>query len=69
MLRPACRFGKFLWQRIDMKMVDGIPNGMAFITYGISKFTSALQTGLIYHYAIAMVLGLLVLLSWTILIL
>jgi NADH-quinone oxidoreductase subunit L len=68
-VRSSKRLGKVLWHMVDGLIIDGIPNGAAYITQGFSRFTSALQTGFIYHYAIAMMLGLLALLSWTILIL
>jgi NADH-quinone oxidoreductase subunit L len=51
------KLGSFLWKFFDIKIVDGIPNSMVFLTKKLSLQVSKLQTGLIYNYALAMVLG------------
>lgn len=64
-VKPAKHMGKFLWKDIDMVVVDGAPNGSAAITNLLARITSVFQTGYIYHYTAVMVVGLLLLLSWT----
>ena len=58
-VRPAKKFGRFLWQRGDGGVIDGTLNGVAMGI--IPFFTRALgiaQSGYIFTYALAMVLGL-----------
>ena len=59
--------GRFLWRTGDAKLIDGLMvNGTA---YGIGWFAGAVrrvQSGYLYHYAFAMIIGLLGLLSWLI---
>lgn len=51
------KLGTKLWQFWDVKIVDGIPNGLAFLTKTSSDQTGKVQTGYIFHYLIAMALG------------
>lgn len=57
--------GRFLWRFGDIKVIDGVMvNGSAF---GIGKLSAVIrhvQSGFLYHYAFAMIIGLLVLLTW-----
>ncbi len=53
---------KFLSIKMDKNFIDGIPNGLALITKRVSNFASCLHTGYVYHYALAMVLGVIVML-------
>lgn len=64
-VRPAKALGLHLWKFWDVKIVDGLgPNGVARVSTRIAAVTSRLQTGYVYHYAFAMMLGLVVLFSW-----
>jgi len=64
-IKQSIAFGRSLWKTVDVKIVDGLgPNGVAFVSRVLAKRTGALQTGYLYHYAFAMLLGLLVLISW-----
>ncbi|MEQ1789275.1 MAG: NADH-quinone oxidoreductase subunit L [Rickettsiales bacterium] len=57
-VNPAKRFGKYLWKFWDEKIIDGLgPNGAALMTHLFASRTSRLQTGYVYHYAFAMLLG------------
>jgi NADH-quinone oxidoreductase subunit L len=61
----ALRLGKFLWKFGDVKVVDGLgPNGLAWLSRRSGEATSKLETGYVYHYALAMVLGVLGIVSW-----
>ncbi|HET7675861.1 MAG TPA: NADH-quinone oxidoreductase subunit L, partial [Gammaproteobacteria bacterium] len=57
--------GRFLWKVGDQGVIDGgMVNGTA---YGIGRFAAIarhIQSGYLYHYAFAMVIGLAVLLGW-----
>jgi NADH-quinone oxidoreductase subunit L len=62
---PAKWLGGFLWKKGDGAVIDGSINGVAL---GIIPFFTRLagraQSGYIFHYAFAMVLGIVVLVTW-----
>ncbi|MEM1361040.1 MAG: NADH-quinone oxidoreductase subunit L [Pseudomonadota bacterium] len=64
-VRPAKGIGRFLWKNGDGATIDGGINGLAM---GIIPFFTRLagraQSGYIFHYAFAMVIGILVLITW-----
>ena len=64
-VRPARWLGNALWKRGDGDVIDGSINGVAM---GIIPFFTRLagkaQSGYIFHYAFAMVLGIVVLVTW-----
>jgi NADH-quinone oxidoreductase subunit L len=56
--------GQILWQIGDVKIIDGLfVNGTARSVKIISNIVRKIQTGYLYHYAFAIILGLLVLLT------
>jgi NADH-quinone oxidoreductase subunit L len=57
--------GKVLWSAGDRILIDGlVVNGSARAVGAIAQVVRRVQTGFLYHYAIAMILGLLLLLTW-----
>jgi NADH-quinone oxidoreductase subunit L len=59
------RVGQWLWKRGDVTVIDGaLVNGSANLVHQLAHFARRLQSGFLYHYAFAMILGLLVLLGW-----
>jgi NADH-quinone oxidoreductase subunit L len=57
--------GKFLWLVGDRAIIDGLAvNGSAHSVGRIAMIARYLQTGMLYHYAMAIILGLLGLLAW-----
>ncbi|RRQ20709.1 NADH-quinone oxidoreductase subunit L [Thiohalobacter thiocyanaticus] len=59
--------GYALWNLGDRVIIDGlIVNGSARVVSWVAAFTRHVQTGYLYHYAFAMILGLLALISWTV---
>ena len=64
-VRLARALGRFLWKRGDENIIDGTINGVAM---GIIPFFTRLagraQSGYIFTYALAMVLGIVVLITW-----
>ncbi len=57
--------GKLFWNLGDRFVIDGvIINGSARTVGRIADYVRTIQTGYLFHYAIAMILGLLVLLTW-----
>ncbi|NBC46580.1 MAG: NADH-quinone oxidoreductase subunit L [Gammaproteobacteria bacterium] len=58
------RFGRFLWTRSDQRFIDGaIVNGSARAVGWLAGRARNLQSGMLYHYAFAMIVGLVVLLT------
>src|SRR3546814_697162 len=67
-VRPAHAIGHGLWKGGDGAIIDGLgPDGVAATTQGASRRTSALQSGYVYHYAFAMLIGVVALITWYIL--
>ena len=64
-VQPAKAIGRFFWKRGDGKVIDGSINGVAM---GIIPFFTRLagraQSGYIFTYAFAMVIGIAVLVTW-----
>jgi NADH-quinone oxidoreductase subunit L len=59
------RLGEMLWRFGDVAVIDGIAvNGTARAVGWFSAVIRRVQTGYLYHYAFAMVLGLAVLIGW-----
>ncbi len=63
-VKPTKAFGRFLWTIIDIKIIDGLgPNGMAFLSRKTASGFSKVQSGLVYHYAFAVIIGMVILVS------
>jgi NADH-quinone oxidoreductase subunit L len=64
-VRPAKALGRFLWKRGDGDVIDGSINGIAMgIIPFFTRLASRAQSGYLFHYAFAMVLGIAALLTW-----
>lgn len=64
-MRPAFRLGHGFWKGGDGAIIDGLgPDGLAAATVGAARRASRLQTGYIYHYAFAIVIGVVVFVTW-----
>jgi NADH-quinone oxidoreductase subunit L len=64
-VRPAKWLGRFLWQKGDGTVIDGALNGVALgIIPFITRLAGRLQSGYVFTYAFAMVLGIAALLTW-----
>ncbi|GDX36849.1 NADH:ubiquinone oxidoreductase subunit L [Alphaproteobacteria bacterium] len=57
-VKPARKIGDLAWRIIDVKIIDGVPNGLAHLCKLGSTVVSKVQTGFIFNYALWMVLGL-----------
>ncbi len=63
--RGSVGLGRQLWQKGDVGIIDGmLVNGSANRVGALAGVARHLQSGLLYHYAFAMIIGLLVLLTW-----
>jgi len=64
-VRPAKRLGYFLWKKGDGVVIDGFgPNGVAARVVDITDRVVKMQTGYLYHYAFAMLIGVAALVTW-----
>lgn len=61
----ARRLGSSLWAKADQGVIDGfLVNGSARLVTSVAAVMRLGQTGFLYHYAIAMILGVALLLWW-----
>lgn len=67
LIEPGRRFAMFLWQFVDVKIIDGAANGLARLVGSVSHGLSRMQTGYARAYALIMLIGTVLLLGWLIL--
>jgi len=64
-VRTAFVLGEGLWKSGDGAVIDGLgPDGVAAVTRDLARQASRLQTGYLYHYAFAMMIGLVAIVTW-----
>ncbi|WP_445487671.1 NADH-quinone oxidoreductase subunit L [Rhodopseudomonas sp. RCAM05734] len=64
-VRPAKWLGRFLWKKGDGMIIDGLgPDGVSSRVIDITRGVVKLQTGYLYHYAFAMLIGVAGLITW-----
>lgn len=64
-IKPALWLGYGMWKGGDGALIDGVgPDGVAAATRDIAKRISALQSGFLYHYAFAMLIGVAGFITW-----
>jgi NADH-quinone oxidoreductase subunit L len=64
-VRPAHYLGRNLWKTGDGTLIDGVgPDGIAAATIDLARRAGRLQSGYLYHYAFAMMIGVVGLITW-----
>ena len=64
-VQTAFSLGDGLWKTGDGAIIDGLgPDGIAATTRELAREASLLQTGYVYHYAFAMLIGVVALVTW-----
>ncbi len=64
-VRPAMAVGRFLWKRGDGNVIDGGINGVALgILPFLTRLSGRMQTGYVFTYVFAMVIGITVILTY-----
>jgi NADH-quinone oxidoreductase subunit L len=64
-VRPAKWLGRFLWKKGDGFVIDGFgPDGVSAGVLDVTRNVVRLQTGYLYHYAFAMLIGVAGLITW-----
>jgi NADH-quinone oxidoreductase subunit L len=65
LVEPGKRLGHALWQGVDVMTIDRLgPDGIAMSALGVARRAVRLQTGYLYHYAFAMLIGVAALITW-----
>jgi len=59
-IQGGMAFFRFLWRGIDVFIIDGIVNGVGYVTRFISQGLRKVQTGFVTNYALYIALGLVV---------
>ena len=64
-VRSAKSFGRLLWQKGDGQVIDGFINNLSMVFIPLlTKLAGRAQSGYIFTYAFAMVLGIVILITW-----
>jgi len=64
-VRPAFAIGRLFWKGGDGAIIDGFgPDGVSARVLDVARNAVRLQTGYVYHYAFAMLLGAAALTTW-----
>ncbi len=64
-VRPAFWLARVLWRVGDGRIIDGLgPDGIAARVLDATRGAVRLQSGYVYHYAFAMLIGLVALVTW-----
>jgi len=65
LVRPTKWLGRLLWRGGDGRIIDGFgPDGVASTVLDLARRATFLQTGYVYHYAFAMLIGIAVMVTW-----
>ena len=66
--RGSVGLGNGLWRFGDVVVIDGaLVNGSARLVGWVARLSRQFQSGYLYHYAFAMIIGLAVLVGWLLL--
>ena len=64
-VRPTMWLGRLLWKGGDGWLIDGFgPDGVSARVLDVTRNVVRLQTGYLYHYAFAMLIGVAALITW-----
>ncbi len=64
-VRPAQAIGRFFWKKGDGRTIDGFLNGLSMgVMPMLNRLYGRAQSGYVFHYAFAMVIGIAVLVTW-----
>ena len=65
LVRPTLWLGRVLWKYGDGWVIDGLgPDGISARVLDVTRGVVRLQTGYLYHYAFAMLIGVAALITW-----
>ena len=65
LVRPTLGLARLLWKGGDEWLIDGFgPDGVSARVLDVTRNAIRLQTGYLYHYAFAMLIGVAALITW-----
>jgi NADH-quinone oxidoreductase subunit L len=65
LVRPAIRLGQIFWKGGDGAIIDRLgPDGISARVFDVTRGAVRLQSGYLYHYAFAMLIGVAALITW-----
>jgi len=66
-IRPVLALGRILWKGVDLGAIDRFgPDGLAATVMGTARRVRRVQTGYVYHYAFAMLIGIVAVITYLI---
>ena len=64
-VRPSMWIGRLFWKWGDGRIIDGLgPDGISARVIDVTNRVVKLQTGYVYHYAFAMLIGVAAIITW-----
>ncbi len=64
-VRPTMAIGRFFWRTGDQRIIDGLgPDGISARVLDVTRGVVRVQSGYLYHYAFAMLIGVAAFVSW-----
>ena len=64
-VRSANWLGRFFWRTGDQRIIDGLgPDGISARVLDVTRGAVRIQSGYLYHYAFAILIGVAFLISW-----
>ena len=64
-VQPAFMIGRLFWKSGDVGIIDRFgPDGLSGLVVDVTRQAVKFQTGYVYHYAFAMLIGVTVLITW-----
>jgi NADH-quinone oxidoreductase subunit L len=64
-VRPSMWIGRLFWKSGDGRIIDGMgPDGISARVLDVTNRVVKLQTGYVYHYAFAMLIGVAAIITW-----
>jgi NADH-quinone oxidoreductase subunit L len=65
LVRPTLWIGRVFWKQGDGRLIDGLgPDGVSARVLDVTRNVVRLQSGYLYHYAFAMLIGVAALITW-----
>jgi NADH-quinone oxidoreductase subunit L len=63
-VNPSKKIGNIFWKKIDIGIIDNFgPDGISKVVKNISIISSKFQSGFLYHYALVILIGLIILVT------
>ncbi len=61
---PGYKLAMWLWQFVDVRIIDGVANGLGYATAACSRVVRGWQTGYARAYALMMLIGTVIVIGW-----